>query len=142
MIFDGTRSEGSTKISLKLHSHPPHRKYEPLYRLTGSWTVDGASSGAQKSGSLEVKALFTDFFASDGYFVPDRFETWLKKAIPIIAGSVDDIGKMTKIPTEDARETMESIDQDSSTVGASSDEGATPSPRKRGRPRKVVAPHF
>lgn len=162
LIFSGTRTEDSSTLTLKLHSHAPHRKYEPTYRLTASWTVVGGSAAAEKSGTLEVKAPFTNFFASDGHFVPEQFENWLRKAVPATAGSIKSIGKVVEIEPDDASSIVESTEQDvdgnlkvrgtgqviSSQRGdtivlggaSSSADAVTPSPRKRGRPRKSETP--
>lgn len=79
-MFSGSRKEKSTGQSstLQLYSRPPHRKYDPVYRLEAIWT-DGAT-GAPKI--LEATAPFMKFFSADGYFVPAAFETWLRESIP------------------------------------------------------------
>lgn len=162
LIFTGSRAEGSSKVTLQLHSQPPHRKYEPTYRLTASWKVEGGSSAAEKSGNLEVKVPFTRFFASDGHFVPDEFEAWLRKTIPVTGGSVENLGKVEEITPDTADLIVESTEQDdegnvkvqgsdqviSSQRGdtivlegaSTSTDAVTPSAKKRGRPRKSETP--
>ena len=80
IVFSGARKEKSTgqTSSLQLYSRPPHRKYEPIYRLEVIWTY----GAAEKPKTIEVTAPFTKFFAADGYFVPAAFEIWLREAIP------------------------------------------------------------
>ena len=162
LIFTGSRTDGLSTVTLKLHSHPPHRKYEPTYRFTASWTVEGGRSALEKSGTLEIKAPFTNFFAADSHFVPEKFEAWLRKTIPVTARSLEDLGKVEEIDPQEADLIVESTEQDadgnvtvkSSTQGLTSQRGDTivlgggstssdaytPSTKKRGRPKKSETP--
>ena len=70
------------KTTLRIRSHAPHRKYDPVYRITASWTQGNDVANT----TIETTAPFTRFFAADGLFVPAEFEAWLRKEIPMIAG--------------------------------------------------------
>lgn len=88
-MFAGARKDGT---SLKVYSLSPHRKYDPVYRLLLDWTEKGGSAK-----SKEVSVEFTKFFSQDGLFVPNRFEGWLKEAVPVLASekSVDVVNGTT-----------------------------------------------
>ncbi|KAI9662125.1 MAG: Alpha subunit of the F1 sector of mitochondrial F1F0 ATP synthase [Alyxoria varia] len=165
IIFEGTRAEtsgGRGKSSsskpittLQFHSHQPHQKYSPTYRLSATWNVTGANgySDPSKSGSKEISAPFTNFFASDGYFVAEEFEAWLKREIPVlekppgVTGRVENVtaqnsdllqgqgrqGADGNATGESTSSTLSSQRGDTIVLGSGSNSGsaATPSPKKR-----------
>lgn len=172
LVFAGSRSEKSGKpkrsgggqgsareVSLEIFSYAPSRKFSPVYRIAASWRVTG-DAGADKgqSTSIDLTAPFTQFFASDGYFVPKEFEAWLRKEIPVVAKSADQTGKVEEISAQDAelfQQHLSQIGDGNATAGgtssvlksqrgdaivlgggSSSADAGTPSPKKRGRPRK------
>ena len=149
LIFAGSRTDGDEKVVLKIHSHVPHRKYEPSYRLLVEWAVEGQEG---KSGKKEVKAPFMMFFSEDGYFQPAEFENWVRRVIPLTKGDAASMGQETadslaqsKATGSDAdaktlgRESVLSDETDSQMTSDSMDLGtdsAAATPRKRGRPKK------
>lgn len=145
VVFSGSRIESSktgknAKMNLRIHSHLPHRKYSPIYRLAASWTTSGSASSGAQAAAVEIEAPFTRFFTTDGYFAPAEFEEWLRRELPIaekgarkgaLESSTDGDGNAA------ANGRLED-EGDTITLGRSTvSESATPTPsKKRGRPRK------
>ena len=112
------------------------------------------SSDPSKSGSKEVSTPFTNFFSSDGYFVAEEFETWLRREIPVLEKPPGVTGRVENVTAQGADLLKSQSGQDSdgnatgSTIssqrgdtivlggGSGSGSAAAPSPKKRGRPRK------
>lgn len=83
IVFEGTRSSKDT-TNLRMYSLPPHRKYEPTYRLVVEWTKNGVP------GRKELVTPFTLFYQGDGTFVSGEFERWLKGQLPeVFPGNAD-----------------------------------------------------
>lgn len=83
LIFEGSRT-GKSPATLQIHSLVPHRKFDPTYRISATWTAKG---GRQTTRELTVP--FTRFFAADGLFVPAAYEAWLRKEIPLFQDAVE-----------------------------------------------------
>ena len=156
----GKASDGDVTTLLEICSHAPSKKFNPVYRITATWSVT-ASDGtidATRSGNVDVSAPFTRFFASDGFLVPQEFETWLRREIPIVSGGAAQ-GKVAQIDPQRAdllsEKTSRSTEGNMSVQGGSnvlqsqrgdtvitfsgkeSGDAVAPSPaKKRGRPRK------
>ena len=140
LVFAGNRGEGWEKVELKLRSLPPHRKYDPVYRLKVSW------EGAGSKGENEVKEEFRKFYMADGTLQASAFEEWLRRAVPGVAGSVSDMGRTSAAAIEGGvgaksgqRELDSSAGEEDTIVLGTGTGAATPAdtPRKRGRPRKT-----
>lgn len=118
LIFEGSRkasagqSNGKCQVTpakIRLYSFPPHRKYDPTYRLVvyltygasvaaptwsggsvarGGSVAGGSMGGGGGSGEekRELTAPFTSFFQADGTFVSGEFERWLKGQLPEVLG--------------------------------------------------------
>lgn len=163
MVFAGSRTETkgpkTATTGIEIFSHSPSRKYSPVYRLTANWTVTGAGSAgtdAAKSGKVDVSAPFTKFFATDGHFVPAEFEAWLRREIPVAgkgaSGRVEEIAPqgadLLQSQVKQGGDGNVTIGGTSSVVpsqrgdtivlggGSTSADAFTPTPKKRGRPRK------
>lgn len=77
LVFEGRR-EGKRRAGLRVYSLPPHRKYEPVYRMVVYQAVGGGTEEKKK----EVTVPFTSFFQGDGTFVSGEFERWFKGQVP------------------------------------------------------------
>ncbi|KAL9085079.1 MAG: hypothetical protein Q9159_004894 [Coniocarpon cinnabarinum] len=154
-IFKGQRRDGDTTVDVKIRSLPPHRKYDPLYRLIISWS---SNNQPEKSAERDVTAPFSKFFSTDSKFIPAAFEAWVKEVLPLATGTIEDmqlssspgtlekeiaVGEAARIPEGSSleevgealrRETVAKTGADDVIVLGSGEEEMTP--RKRGRPRK------
>lgn len=66
------------------------KKHDPTYYLT--ITTSSAASGSPKT--WQIKAPFTTWFTSDGYFVAKPFQQWLATSIEVI-GEADQKSALT-----------------------------------------------
>jgi len=83
IVFAGTRARDG--VDLKVYSVSPKVKGTPGYRLLVEWTEKGKGSVSE-----EREAEFVKFFAEDGTFVAERFETWLREVLPVLKGAEKD----------------------------------------------------
>ena len=154
-------SSQSVTTGIEIISHTPSRKYSPVYRLTADWTISGtgdANTDAAKSGHVDASAPFTRFFAEDGHFAPAEFEAWLRREIPVAGRSAAAAGRVEEISPQGAHLLQSGVMQNADgnvTVsgtgsvlqsqrgdtiilggGGTSSDAFTPTPKRRGRPRK------
>lgn len=76
LVFEGSRG-GKQSAAVRVYSLPPHRKYEPVYRM-----VVHVRIGAGEERKRELVVPFTRFFQADGTFVSGEFERWLRDEFP------------------------------------------------------------
>ena len=94
-------------------------KHTPIYNVTVIYQIPGGNEERK-----EISSRFTRWFDRDGFFVAKPFQQWLASEIPAI-GQAD--------PKNAERLKLEDPDENSQ---AGSNDPTSPSPRKRGRPRK------
>src|SRR4051794_39596393 len=73
------------------------QKHIPVYNLTARFSLPSKSS-SRKWETIEIRAPFTRWFTSDGYFVPKPFQQWLASEIAVVGNAdpdnvVEDIGR-------------------------------------------------
>ena len=131
VVFVGSRSkgkDGASALTLRLGSHAPKSKFEPVYRLAAEWTAT-TSAGKEEKGRVDAEAPFRLFFQADGTFVSGEFERWLQKTVPVIAGSRAAVaGGGDKMGPKVVIDNPPSEDDDVIRV-----EPATPMPKQSGR---------
>lgn len=93
LIFEGVRT-GKHETSLEIRSLPPHRKFDPTYRISVAWR-DGGGKRIEK----EITVSFTRFFTGDGTFAPAEYEAWLRKEIPLFQDE-EETAKLAAAPKQ------------------------------------------
>lgn len=95
-IFSGTHKTNGTTIIL---STKADSKYRPVYKVIARWTKakNPYESGAQWK-EVTLRAPFTRWFTSDGYFVAKPFQQWLASGVEAVGEAdpnnvVEEIGR-------------------------------------------------
>ncbi|OCK82659.1 hypothetical protein K432DRAFT_292724 [Lepidopterella palustris CBS 459.81] len=94
-VFEGEGKTGKIRISSTT------KKHIPIYEL--SVTFSHPSSSLKQT--IHIRAPFTRWFTSDGYFVAKPFQQWLASEIPIVGAAdpnnvVEEIGRGSEAELE------------------------------------------
>lgn len=86
------RANSSTQLTIRTST----QKHIPVYNATVSFTPSSHPNSPPQT--IKLRAPFTRWFTSDGYFSPKPFQQWLASEIPIIGEAdpdsvVEDIGR-------------------------------------------------
>lgn len=76
--FYGTKSNGST-IAISTKKGTEESKYDPIYNISIKFSTKGQD---EKSATVVTKKIgFNEFFATNGFIVYDKLESWVKDAV-------------------------------------------------------------
>ncbi|KAH7109439.1 microsomal signal peptidase 25 kDa subunit-domain-containing protein [Dendryphion nanum] len=86
--------EGEGKGVGKLRLTTSTQKHIPVYNLVATFSLPGTTLPQ----TITLRAPFTRWFTSDGYFAPKPFQQWLASEIPVIGAAdptnvVEEIGR-------------------------------------------------
>ncbi|KAL1603652.1 hypothetical protein SLS60_005240 [Paraconiothyrium brasiliense] len=87
-VYEGEAKTGKVRIATST------KKHIPVYEVDVTFTPAG-SSQAQK---IHIRAPFTRWFTSDGYFIAKPFQQWLASEVPVVGAAdpnnvVEEIGR-------------------------------------------------
>ncbi|PSN60806.1 hypothetical protein BS50DRAFT_563484 [Corynespora cassiicola Philippines] len=90
LVYEGEGKTGKLKI------HASTQKHIPVYECTVTFTPAPYSSNPPQT--LQIRAPFTRWFTSDGYFIAKPFQQWLASEVPIVGAAdpnnvVEEIGR-------------------------------------------------
>ncbi|KAF2197806.1 hypothetical protein GQ43DRAFT_190151 [Delitschia confertaspora ATCC 74209] len=89
-VFEGEGKSGRIKISSSV------KKHIPIYNLSVTFQPTPYSSNPPQT--IKIRAPFTRWFSSDGYFIAKPFQQWLASEIPVVGAAdpskvVEEIGR-------------------------------------------------
>ncbi|KAF2009848.1 SPC25-domain-containing protein [Aaosphaeria arxii CBS 175.79] len=94
-VEKGAVYEGEGKTG-KILIRSSTKKHTPIYECDVTFTPSPTSSSPSKT--IHIRAPFTRWFTSDGYFVAKPFQQWLASEVPVVGAAdpnnvVEEIGR-------------------------------------------------
>jgi len=88
VVYEGEGKTGKIRIATS------SKKHIPIYECTVTFSATSSSTPQ----SINIRAPFTRWFTSDGYFIAKPFQQWLASEVPIVGladpnNVVEDIGR-------------------------------------------------